>query len=209
MGKAIIGKKVGMTQIFDDKGQIVPVTVIQAGPCFVVQTKNTETDGYNAIQVGYDEVKEHRVTKPIKGHFDKAQVKYTKYLREFKVEDINEYKLGQELKADVFKPGDIVDVTGISKGKGFQGVIKKYNFSRGPMSHGSLYHRGVGSLGSVQPARIFKGKRLPGRMGGNKTTVQNLEIVKVDTERNYLLVRGAVPGPKKALVTIKSTVKAQ
>lgn len=209
MAKAILGKKIGMTQIFDENGQIVPVTVIQAGPCSVVQTKNSETDGYSAIQVGYDEAKEHKVTNPLKGHFDKAQVKYAKHLREFRVDNIDEYTVGQEFKADVFEVGDFVDVTGISKGKGFQGVIKKYNFSRGPMSHGSLYHRGVGSLGSVQPARVFKGKRLPGRMGGNKTTVQNLQIVKVDAERNYLLVKGAVPGPKKALLTIKSTVKAQ
>ncbi|SMB84014.1 LSU ribosomal protein L3P [Desulfonispora thiosulfatigenes DSM 11270] len=208
MAKAILGKKIGMTQIFDENGQIVPVTVIQAGPCFVVQTKAPETDGYNAIQVGYGEVKENKVIKPLKGHFNKAQVKFVKYLREFRVADVKDYAIGQEIKANVFEAGDFVDVTGISKGKGFQGAIKKHNYSRGPMAHGSKYHRRTGSLGAVGPNRVFKGKKLPGRMGGNTITVQNLQIVKVDAERNYLLIKGAVPGPKKALLTIKSTVKA-
>lgn len=206
--KAILGRKIGMTQMFSPEGRAIPVTVIQAGPCVVVQTKTTDNDGYEAIQVGFDEIKEVRANKPQKGHFAKAKVKPTRYLREFKVENASEYELGQEIKADVFAVGDIIDVTGKGKGKGFQGSIKKFGQSRGPMSHGSKYHRRVGSLGAVGPNRVFVGRKLPGRMGNLKVTVQNLEVVQIDVERNLILVKGAVPGAKKSLVTIKSAVKA-
>ncbi len=206
--KAILGKKIGMTQMFSPDGKVVPVTVIEAGPCVVVQRKTTDNDGYEAIQVGFDEIKEVRANKPQKGHFAKANVKPMRYLREFKVDNAGEYELGQELKADVFAVGDIVDVTGKSKGKGFQGPIKRHGQSRGPMAHGSKYHRRTGSLGAMGNNRVFIGHKLPGRMGGLKVTVQNLEIVKVDTERNLILVKGAIPGAKKSLVTIKSAVKA-
>lgn len=208
MTKAILGTKVGMTQIFDEAGQAVPVTVIEAGPCIVVQKKTTENDGYNAIQVGFGFVKEQAVNKPLKGHFSKAQLKPLRYLKELKVEDTASYEQGQEIKADLFSVGEWVDVTGISKGKGFAGTIKKHGMHRGPMKHGSKYHRGSGSLGAKGPARVFVGRKLPGRHGGECVTVQKLLVVKVDPERNLLLVRGAVPGPKKSLVTIKSSVKA-
>jgi large subunit ribosomal protein L3 len=207
--KAILGRKIGMTQIFNEEGKAVPVTVIQAGPCVVVQTKSAKTDGYEAIQVGYEEQKESRVVKPLKGHFSKAQVKPLKFLREFRLENAAEYKVGQEIGVDVFQEGDKVDVSGISKGKGFQGTIKKHNFQRGPMAHGSKYHRRTGSLGALGPNRVFKGRKLPGRMGSDKVTVQNLQVVKVDKERNLLLVKGSVPGPNKALLTIKASVKSK
>ena len=206
--KAILGKKIGMTQMFSPEGKAIPVTVIQAGPCVVVQTKTTDNDGYESIQVGFDEIKEVRANKPQKGHFAKAKVKPTRYLREFRVEDASQYELGQEIKADVFAVGDIIDVTGKSKGKGFQGAIKRHGQSRGPMAHGSKYHRRTGSLGALGPNRVFIGHRLPGRMGNLKVTVQNLEVVKVDAERNLILVKGSVPGANKSLVTIKSAVKA-
>lgn len=206
--KAILGKKIGMTQMFSPEGKAVPVTVIEAGPCVVVQTKTTDNDGYEAIQVGFDEIKEVRTNKPQKGHFAKANVKPMRYLREFRVESAAEYQLGQELKADVFTVGDAVDVTGTSKGKGFQGPIKRHGQSRGPMAHGSKYHRRTGSLGAMGNNRVFIGHKLPGRMGNDKVTVQNLEVVKVDAERNLILVKGAIPGAKKSLVTIKTSVKA-
>lgn len=206
--KAILGKKIGMTQMFSPEGKAVPVTVIEAGPCVVVQTKTTDNDGYEAIQVGFDEIKETRSNKPQKGHFAKASVKPMRYLREFRVENASEYQLGQELKADVFAVGDAVDVTGTSKGKGFQGPIKRHGQSRGPMAHGSKYHRRTGSLGAMGNNRVFIGHKLPGRMGNDKVTVQNLEVVKVDAERNLILVKGAIPGAKKSLVTIKTSVKA-
>jgi len=206
--KAILGTKLGMTQIFDEKGQAIPVTVVEAGPCIVVQKKTAETDGYNAIQVGFGEVKEQDLNKPQKGHFAKAQVKPLRYLKEFRVEDANAYQLGQEIKVDVFAAGDLVDVVGTSKGKGFAGGIKRHNFHRGPMGHGSKYHRRPGSAGAKGPARIFKGRKMPGRLGGETVTIQRLTIVKVDPERNLLLVKGAIPGPRKSLVTIKSSVKA-
>ena len=206
--KAILGKKIGMTQMFSPEGKAVPVTVIEAGPCVVVQTKTTDNDGYEAIQVGFDEIKEIRANKPQKGHFAKANVKPMRYLREFRVENAAEYQLGQELKADVFAVGDAVDVTGTSKGKGFQGPINRHGQSRGPMAHGSKYHRRTGSLGAMGNNRVFIGHKLPGRMGGDKVTVQNLEVIKVDAERNLILVKGAIPGAKKSLVTIKSSVKA-
>lgn len=207
--KAILGKKIGMTQIFSAEGKAVPVTVIQAGPCAVVQTKTTDNDGYEAVQIGFDEIKETRTNKPQKGHFAKANVKPVRHLREFRVANAGEYQLGQEIKADIFSAGDVVDITGITKGKGFAGAIKRHGFQRGPMAHGSKYHRGAGSLGALGPNRVFKGRKLPGRMGGLKVTIQNLEVVKVDAERNLLLVKGSIPGSKKNLVTIKSAVKAK
>lgn len=207
MEKAILGTKIGMTQIFDENGEVIPVTVVEAKPCVVVQKKLEETDGYKAIKVGYGEVKPNKVNKPIKGQFDKAKVSPRKYLREFRVDDVDKYEIGQEIKVDIFKPGERVDVSGISKGKGFAGAIKRWNFNRGPMGHGSMYHRRPGSLGATDPARVFKGRKLPGRMGGEKVTVQNLEIVKVDPEKNLMLIKGAVPGAKKALLLIKNTVK--
>lgn len=209
MVKAILGTKLGMTQIFDEIGRAIPVTVVKAGPCIVVQKKTTETDGYNAIQVGFGETKEQELNKPEKGHFSKADVNPVKYLKEFRVDEPDTYQVGQELKvADVFASGDIVDVFGTSKGKGFAGSIKRWNFARGPMGHGSKNHRRPSSAGAKGPARIFKGKKSPGRMGGVRVTVQKLQIVKVDAERDLLLVRGAIPGARKSLVTIKGSVKA-
>ena len=208
MKKAILATKVGMTQIFDENGVLVPVTVLQAGPCVVTQVKTADNDGYSAIQVGFGEKKENRVNKPMKGQFAKAGVSYKRYLKEFRFEDAETYTLGQEIKADIFGAGDKIDATATSKCKGFQGAIKRHGQSRGPMAHGSKYHRHAGSNGACSdPSKVFKGKRMPGQMGGKKITVQNLEIVKVDVENNLLLVKGAVPGPKKSMVTIKETVK--
>ncbi len=209
MAKAILGTKIGMTQIFGEDGKAIPVTVIQAGPCVVTQVKNNENDGYNAIQVGYKEQKESRINKPIKGHFAKGKIKPVKFLREFRVENSTDFKVGQEIKVDIFNVGDKVDVTGISKGKGFAGPMKRHGFGRGPETHGSRYHRRTGSLGAVGPQRVFKGSKLPGRMGTDKVTVQNLKVVKVDAERDLILVKGAVPGPNKALLTIKTSVKSK
>jgi len=206
----LFGWKVGMTQIFDDSGNLVPVTVVEVGPCRVVQKKTVETDGYEAVQVGIGRQKESRVNKPLKGHYAKAGVEPHRYLREIRVEDSEVMKaleVGQELRADLFQPGEYVDVTGITKGKGFAGVIKRWNFRRGPMSHGSMYHRRVGSLGATDPQRVFKGRKLPGRMGGDRRTVQGLRVVKVDAERNLLLIRGSVPGAKGSLLEIRETVK--
>ncbi len=209
MKKAILATKVGMTQIFNDEGLLIPVTVLQAGPCVVTQVKTPENDGYAAVQVGFGDVKESSLNKPEKGHFAKAGVSARKFLREFRFENSAEYTIGQEIKVDIFSAGDHVDATGISKGKGFQGAIKRHGNSRGPMAHGSKYHRHAGSNGSSSdPSRVFKGKGMPGHMGHEQVTVQNLEIVQVDTENNLLLVKGAVPGPKKSLVTIKETVKS-
>lgn len=211
MAKGILGKKLGMTQIFTEEGFLIPVTVIEAGPCTVVQKKTAETDNYAAVQLGFGEKRERLFNKPLKGHFAKADAKPTRFLREFRVEESDELSglnVGDEVKVDIFAEGEKVDVTGTSRGKGFQGVIKQYGFHRGPMSHGSHYHRGVGSLGSVDPARVFKGRRLPGRMGGRRRTTQGLEVVKVDTERNLLLVKGAVPGAKGTLVMVKNSFKA-
>ena len=207
MKKAILAKKVGMTQIFNEAGELVPVTVLQAGPCVVTQVKTVENDGYDAVQVGFDDIREKLVNKPVKGMFDKAGVSYKRYVREFKLE--GEYAVKDEIKAEIFEAGDKVDATAIAKGKGFQGAIKRHGQSRGPMAHGSKYHRHAGSNGACSsPSKVFKGKRMPGHMGGKKVTTQNLEIVRVDAEKNLLLVNGAVPGPKKALVTIKESVKA-
>ena len=208
--KAILGKKLGMTQIFDEAGNVVPVTVIEAGPEVVTQVKTVETDGYNAVQVGFEDQKPQRVNKPLTGHFEKAGVSSKRFVREFKFENAEEYALGNEIKADIFAAGDKVDASAISKGKGFQGAIKRHGQHRGPMAHGSKFHRHQGSNGACSsPSRVFKGKGMPGHMGCVKVTVQNLEIVRVDAEKNLLLVKGAVPGPKKALVTIKETVKAE
>ena len=207
MKKAILAKKVGMTQIFNEAGELVPVTVLQAGPCVVTQVKTIENDGYEAVQVGFEDIREKLVNKPVKGMFDKAGVSYKRYVREFKLE--GEYSVKDEIKVDVFEAGDKIDATAIAKGKGFQGAIKRHGQSRGPMAHGSKYHRHAGSNGSCStPSRVFKGKKMPGHMGGKKGTTQNLEVVRVDAEKNLLLVKGAVPGPKKSLVTIKESVKA-
>ena len=208
MKKGIIGRKVGMTQIFDEKGNVIPVTVIEAGPCVVAQVKTLENDGYEAIQLGFGEVKEKKVNKPEKGHFAKANVEAKKHLREFRLDDVQNVKVGDEVKADTFEQGEKVDIQGISKGKGFQGVIKRHGQHRGPMGHGSMYHRRPGSMGSTStPGRVFKGKKLPGHMGVQKITIQNLEIIKVDMDKNVLLVKGSVPGPKGAILKIKSSVK--
>jgi large subunit ribosomal protein L3 len=208
MQKAILGRKIGMTQVFSEDGLVVPVTVIEAGPCTVVQKKTMETDGYEAIQVGFREVKEQRVNKPEKGHFAKAGVGLKRVLREFRLDDIAEYEVGSEIKADVFAVGDKVDVSGTSKGKGTQGPISRHGHSRGPMTHGSKYHRGGGSLGAgTSPGKVFKGMKMAGKTGNKNVTVQNLEIVRADAEKNLLLVKGAVPGPKGSLVCVKSTVK--
>ena len=209
MKKAILATKVGMTQIFNEDGVLTPVTVLQAGPCVVTQVKTVENDGYSAVQVGFVDKREKLVNKPMKGQFDKAGVSYKRFVREFRFEDAESYEVAQEIKADIFVAGEKVDATAISKGKGFQGAIKRHGQSRGPMAHGSKYHRHAGSNGACSdPSRVFKGKKMAGHMGNKKVTVQNLEIVKVDAENNLLLVKGAVPGPKKSLVTIKETVKS-
>ncbi len=209
MKKAILATKVGMTQIFDENGALIPVTVLQAGPCVVTQIKTVENDGYSAVQVGFVDKREKLVNKPLRGHFTKAGVSYKRYVRELKLENAGDYKLADEIKADVFEKGDKVDASAISKGKGFQGAIKRHGQSRGPMAHGSKYHRHAGSNGSsAYPSKVFKGKKMPGHMGCEKVTIQNLEVVSVDAENNLLLVKGAVPGPKKSLVTLKETVKA-
>ena len=208
MKKAILATKVGMTQIFNDEGVLVPVTVLQAGPCVVTQVKTVENDGYSAVQVGFTDKREKLVNKAQKGHFNKAGVSYKRYVREFRLEDAESYALAQEIKADIFAAGDKIDATAISKGKGFQGAIKRHGQHRGPMAHGSKFHRHAGSNGACSdPSKVFKGKGMPGQMGHKKITIQNLEVVRVDAEKNLLLVKGAVPGPKKSLVTIKETVK--
>ena len=208
MKKAILATKVGMTQIFNENGSLIPVTVLQATPNVVTQVKTEENDGYAAVQVGFGEIRDVLVNKPRKGHFAKAGVANKRFLREFKFENAAEYTVGQEIKADIFAEGDKIDATGTSKGKGFQGAIKRHGLSRGPMKHGSKYHRHAGSNGpATTPGRVFKGKHMPGQMGNVKVTVQNLEVVKVDVENNLLLVKGAVPGPKKALLVLKETVK--
>lgn len=210
MEKFILGKKVGMTQIFNENGLSIPVTVIEAGPCTVVQKKTVESDGYNSLRIGFAEVAERKLNKPDRGLFSKVKVTPRKYLREFRVENCDRFEVGQDIKAgEMFQAGDRVDVSGISKGKGFQGTIKRFGQSGGKESHGSMYHRRVGSMSAnTNPARVFKGKKLPGHMGAVKVTVQNLDVVKVDAERNLLLVKGAVPGPKGGLLVIRNSVKA-
>lgn len=206
--KGILGKKVGMTQVFTENGELVPVTVVEVGTNVVLQVKTVENDGYNAIQLGFDDQRAVNVNKPAKGHADKAKTAPKRFVRE--IRDVQgDYKVGDEVKADLFEAGDIVDVTGTSKGHGFQGNIKRWGQSRGPMAHGSRYHRRPGSMGSIAANRVLKGKKLPGQTGGNIVTVQNLEVVKVDTERNVLLIKGNVPGAKKSLVMVRSAVKAK
>ena len=208
MKKAILATKVGMTQIFNETGVLVPVTVLQAGPCVVTQVKTVANDGYDAVQVGFVDKREKLVSRPEKGHFDKAGVSYKRYVRELKLDNAAEYEVKAEIKADIFKEGDKVDATAVSKGKGFQGAIKRHGQHRGPMAHGSKFHRHQGSNGSATtPGRVFKGKGMPGHMGHKRVTVQNLEVIRVDAENNVILVKGAVPGPKKCLVTLKETVK--
>jgi large subunit ribosomal protein L3 len=210
MKKGIIGKKIGMTQIFDEKGLVIPVTVIEAGPCVVAQVKTTETDGYNAVQLGFGEVKAKHINKPEMGHFAKSKLDPKKHLREFRLDDISSFKVGDEVKADIFATGEKVDIQGTSKGKGFQGVIKRHGQSRGPMGHGSMYHRRPGSMGATStPGRVFKGKKLPGHMGKVTVTIQNLDVVAVDMDKNVILVKGSVPGAKGAILKIKAAVKAQ
>ncbi len=206
--KNMIGKKGGMTQIFQENGSVVPVTVVEAGPLVVVQKKTVESDGYNSIQVGFVNIKEHKINKPLKGHFDKANVEYKKYLKEFSVENPDEFQIGQEIKVDVFAQGDMIDVTGTSKGKGTQGVIKRHGFGRGRETHGSKFHRAPGGMSAgTYPGRVFKGHKMAGRMGNERVTVQNLQVVRVDVEKNLILIKGAIPGPKGGLVTIRQTVK--
>ena len=208
MKKAILATKVGMTQIFNEDGVLIPVTVLQAGPCVVTQVKTVENDGYKAVQVGFVDKREKLVSKPVKGHFDKAGVSYKRYVREFRLDNAEDYSVKDEIKADVFAAGDKIDATAISKGKGFQGAIKRHGQHRGPMAHGSKFHRHQGSNGSATtPGRVFKGKGMPGHMGHVQVTVQNLEVVRVDADNNLILVKGSVPGPKKSLVTIKETTK--
>lgn len=210
MQKAILGKKLGMTQVFAEDGTVIPVTVVLAGPVTVTQLKTVENDGYKAVQVGFTDIPERKVNKPLKGHFDKAGVSYKKTLREFRFDDGVEYNVGDEIKADVFAAGDKIDVTGTSKGKGFAGTTKRWGTHRGPMSHGSGYHRGVGSMGACStPSRVMKNKKLPGHMGVEKVTIQNLDVVKADAENNLLLIKGAVPGPKGGLLKIVNTVKSK
>lgn len=209
MKKAIMAKKIGMTQVFTEDGRLIPVTVLEAGPCSVVQKKTMENDGYEAIQVGFVDQKEKLANKPKKGHFEKAGVSLKKYLKEFRFEDAANYEIGAEIKADIFAAGDKVDVSGVSKGKGYASTIKRYNAQRGPMGHGSKSHRVVGSMGSsATPSSVKRGKRMPGHMGAVNVTVQNVEIVRADAEKNLLLIKGAVPGPKGAILVIKESVKA-
>ncbi len=209
MKKAILATKIGMTQIFAEDGELIPVTVLQAGPCVVTQVKTEEIDGYSAVQVGFVDKREKLSTKPMKGHFEKAGTSVKRFVREFKFEDAESYELGQEIKADIFEAGDKIDATAISKGKGYQGAIKRHGQHTGPKTHGSKYHRHAGSNGMASdPSKVMKGKKMPGHMGSVQVTVQNLEIVKIDVENNVILVKGSVPGPKKSLVTLKESVKA-
>ncbi|AOH52864.1 MULTISPECIES: 50S ribosomal protein L3 [Bacillaceae] len=209
MTKGILGRKIGMTQVFAENGELIPVTVIEAANNVVLQKKTVETDGYEAVQVGFENKREKLSNKPEKGHVEKANTTPKRFIREFRGTDLTEYEIGQEVNVSIFAEGDLVDVSGVSKGKGFQGSIKRHGQSRGPMSHGSRYHRRPGSMGPVAPNRVFKGKLLPGRMGGEQITVQNLAIVKVDVERNLLLIKGNVPGARKALIKVKTAVKAK
>lgn len=207
MTKGILGRKIGMTQLFSESGEVIPVTVVEAEPNVVLQKKTVESDGYEAIQIGYLDERGSRTNKANKGHAEKAGASPKRYVREIRNADLNEYEVGQEVSVDVFEAGDKIDVTGTSKGKGFQGVIKRYNHARGLMSHGSRFHRAPGSLGSIDAMRVFKGTKLPGQMGSKQVTIQNLEVVKVDAERNILLIKGNVPGPKKGFLKITTAVK--
>lgn len=205
--KGILGRKLGMTQVFTEEGVVVPVTVIEAGPCVVLQKREQAVDGYEAVQIGFADQKPNRATKAEKGHADKAGTAPKRFVRELRGVDLSQYEVGQQLKADVFAAGEVVDVVAVSKGKGYAGPIKRHNQHRGPMAHGSKYHRGVGSLGSIDGNRTFKGQTMAGRMGGERVTIQNLEVVRVDTEKNVLLIKGSVPGPKHSYVTVRSAVK--
>jgi len=208
MKKAILAKKLGMTQVFAQNGKMTGVTVLEAGPCTVVQKKTIENESYSAIQVGFSEIPARKIIKPLKGHFNKAGTAGFKVLREFKLETADSYQVGDVIRADIFKEGDFIDVSGVSKGKGFQGAIKRHKQSRGPMSHGSKYHRGLGSLSSATtPGKVKKGKKMPGHMGNKRVSVQNLEIIRVDSEKNIILVKGPVPGPKGTVLFVKNTVK--
>jgi large subunit ribosomal protein L3 len=208
MKKGILAKKIGMTQVFDEAGRSIPVTVLEAGPCIVISKRLSEKEGYRALQVGFKPEKENRLNNPQRGHFKKAGVKPLKYVKELRLDDgAVDYEVGQEIKADIFAPGEFVDVTGVSKGKGFAGSIKRHGHARGAMTHGSHYHRGPGSLGGVDAARVFKGHALPGRMGGDKVTVQKLQVLKADPDQNILLIKGAVPGPRGGLLIVKNSVK--
>ena len=209
MTKGILGRKIGMTQVFAENGDLIPVTVIEATPNVVLQKKTAETDGYEAIQLGFEDKREKLSNKPAKGHVAKASTAPKRFIREFRGLDTANYEVGQEVKVESFAEGDVIDVTGVTKGKGFQGVIKRHGQSRGPMAHGSRYHRRPGSMGPVAPNRVFKQKKLPGQMGGHTVTIQNLEIVRVDTERNLLLVKGNVPGSRKSLVVVKAAIKSK
>lgn len=208
LNKALMGIKVGMTQIFDESGRAIPVTVIESGPNVVLQKKNVGTDGYEALQLGFANIREKLVNKPETGHFQKAKIKPLRYIKEFRLDNVDDYEIGSEFNVDLFAPGDIVDVVGTSKGKGFAGAVKRWNMARGSMGHGSKYHRRPGSLGAKGPARVFKGRKMPGRMGGERVTVQCLQIVKVYPEKNLILIKGAIPGPRKGLVIIKNSIKA-
>ena len=210
MAKGILGKKLGMTQIFEADGKMIPVTVVEAGPCIVIQNKTEETDGYNAVQLGFGELKEKHTSKPMKGHFDKAGVTPVKFVRELRLSAPSEYTVGQKISAEIFTAGELIDATGISRGKGFAGTIKRHNFSRGPMAHGSKSHREPGSMGPMHSGpggRVIKGKKLPGRMGNAKVTVQRLTVAKVDTDRNLILVKGSIPGAAGSFVVLRETVK--
>ena len=210
MAKAILGRKLGMTQIFTEEGRVVPVTVVESGNNFVLRSKTVESDGYNAVQIGFGDIKEKNVTKPLKGQFEKAGVKAVRFIREMRLAAPSEYNVGDTIGVDIFAEGDLVDVVGTSKGKGFAGGIKRHNFARGPMAHGSKSHREPGSTGAMisgPGGRVLKGKKLPGRMGGERVTVQRLTVVRVDADRNLILIKGAIPGPKKGFVVIKDTVK--
>lgn len=206
--KAILGTKIGMTQIFNEQGVAIPVTVVEAGPCVVLQKKDAKNDGYDAIQVGYSSCNEKKVNLPQKGHFKKANVKPLRFIKEFRFENNDQFEVGQEIKAETFQTGDVVDVVGTSKGKGFAGSVKRNNFARGSMGHGSKYHRRTGSLGAKGPARVFRGRKMPGRLGGERVTIQSLTVAKVYPERNLILIKGAIPGPRRGLVIIKNSVKA-
>jgi len=209
MEKGIIGRKIGMTQLFTENGNVVPVTVVEAGPCTVIQKKTVDTDGYSAVQLGFEDIREKLVVKPLKGHYDKAEVAYKRVLKEFKLDNSAEMNVGDVIKADVFASGDVVDVTGISKGKGYQGTIKRLGFHRQPMTHGtSGYHRHQGSMGANStPSKVMKGKGMPGHMGSEQVTIQNLSVVKVDAENNLIAIKGAIPGPNGGLVIVKTAIK--
>ena len=210
MQKAILAKKLGMTQIFDETGKVIPVTVVEAGPNAVIQKKTVENDGYEAVQVGFVDLKDKKANKPVKGHFAKAGVTPKKFIKELRLDDVSNFNVGDEIKADIFEAGEKVDVAGITKGKGFAGTIKRWGQHRGPMTHGSGYHRGPGSMGMCSdPGRVFKGKRLPGHMGVERVTIQNLAVVRVDAEKNIILIKGGVPGPKGGLLIVKNTVKGR